>query len=131
MKECLQIKQNYIIGYVIPFENVQKANEKKQLLENLQVERVEGTYQLEYGYTVPEHRGHHLIGKLIEKHLERAKASGKLVSKMQVLVYDNNAAAIAAYLKAGFNVIQILDAGNADVLKYYPHDKELFLEKSI
>lgn len=124
------LKSN-LIGYVIPIENVQKASEKSHLLENLQVEREEGTYQLEYGYTVPEHRGHHLIGKLIEKHLERAKASGKPVSKMQVLVYDNNTAAISAYIKAGFKVIQKLEAGNLDVLKYYPHDKELFLEKAI
>ena len=124
------LKSN-LIGYVIPIKNVQKASEKSHLLESLQVEREEGTYQLEYGYTVPEHRGHHLIGKLIEKHLERAKASGKPVSKMQVLVYDNNTAAISAYIKAGFKVIQKLEAGNLDVLKYYPHDKELFLEKSI
>ena len=124
------LKSN-LIGFVIPIKNVQKASEKSHLLEKLQVERVEGTYQLEYGYTVPEHRGHHLIGKLIEKHLERAKASGKPVRKMQVLVYDNNIAAISAYLKAGFRVIQKLEAGNIDVLKYYPHDKELFLEKSI
>lgn len=124
------LKSN-LIGYVIPLENVQKASEKSHLLENLQVEREEGTYQLEYGYTVPEHRGHHLIGKLIEKHEERAKSCPKPVSKIQVLVYDNNKAAISAYLKAGFTVIQRLEAGNGEVLKYYPHDKELFLEKTI
>lgn len=123
------LKSN-LIGYVIPIENVQKASEKSHLLENLQVERVEGTYQLEYGYTIPEHRGHHLIGKLIDKHVERAKSSDKPVRKMQVLVYDNNTAAISAYLKAGFKVIQKLEAGNIEVLKYYPHDKELFLEKT-
>lgn len=124
------LKSN-LIGYVIPIENVQKAREKSHLLENLQVERLAGTYQLEYGYTVPEHRGRHLIGKLIEKHVERAKSSPKKVSKMQVLVYDNNAAAITAYIRAGFKVIQRLETNNGEVLRYYPHNKELFLEKSL
>ncbi len=124
------LKSN-LIGYVIPLVNVQKAQEKAHLLENLQVERIEGTYQLEYGYTMPEHRGHHLIGRLIEKHVERAKASSLPVAKMQVLVYDNNKAAITAYTKAGFKVIQELEAGNVEVLKYYPHDRELFLEKEL
>lgn len=124
------LKSN-LIGFVIPLENVQKAQDKAHLLEKLQVERIEGTYQLEYVFTEPEHRGHHLIGKLIEKHVERAKASSRAVSKMQVLVYDNNKAAITAYTKAGFKVIQELEAGNIEVLKYYPHDRELFLEKEL
>lgn len=124
------LKSN-LIGYVIPIENVQKAREKSHLLEDLQVERVAGTYQLEYGYTVPEHRGHHLIGRLIEKHINRAKASALSVRKMQVLVYDNNIAAITAYTKAGFKVIQTLVADNSEILKYYPHNRELFLEKTL
>ncbi|MEE3414475.1 MAG: GNAT family N-acetyltransferase [Prevotella sp.] len=124
------LKSN-LIGYVIPHENIQKAQEKAHLLENLQIERVEGTYQLEYGYTIPVHRGHHLIGRLIEKHVERAKASSVPVSKMQVLVYDNNKAAITAYTKAGFKVIQELVADNNEVLKYYPHNREIFLEKEL
>lgn len=124
------LKSN-LIGYVIPLENVQKASEKSYLLEDLQVERIAGTYQLEYGYTVPEHRGHHLIGRLIEKHVDRAKASTLLINKMQVLVYDNNKAAISAYTKAGFKIIQRLESSNKELLKYYPHNKELFLEKSL
>ena len=124
------LKSN-LIGFVIPLVNVQKAQEKAHLLENLQVERIEGTYQLEYGYTIPEHRGRHLIGRLIEKHVERAKASPLPVSKMQVLVYDNNKAAISAYTKAGFTVIRQLESNNKDILNYYPHNRELFLEKSL
>lgn len=118
-----------LISYVIPLENVLIAQEKSKLLANLQVERNPGTYQLEYGYTKPDHRGHHLIRRLIEKHVERAKKSPKPVCKMQVLVYDNNTSAITAYTKSGFRVIQVLSADNPDVLIYYPHNRELFLEK--
>lgn len=124
------LKSN-LIGYVFPIENVEKANSRSHLLEHLQVERKEGTYQLEYGYTIPGHRGHHLIGRIIEKHVLRAKACSKPVDRMQVLVYDNNTAAISAYLKAGFRVIRKLEAGNDDLLKFYPHDKELLLEKEL
>ena len=104
-----------LIGYVIPLKNVLRAQEKSQLVDDLQVERFPGTYQLEYGYTIPEHRGHHLIRKLIEKHIERAKKSPKPV--------------IAAYTKSGFRVIQTLTTENPDILTYYPHNRELFMEK--
>lgn len=124
------LKSN-LIGFVIPAEHVKKAQEKSTLVSDLQIEREFGTYQLEYGYTKPEYRGHHLIGQLIEKHVERAKASSMPVKKMQVLLYDNNAAALSAYMRAGFRIIQRLEASDKEVLKYYPHDKELFLEKTI
>ncbi len=124
------LKSN-LIGYVIPLEHVKKAQEKSHLVSDLQVSREPGAYQLEYGYTLPEHRGYGLIGKLIKLHEKRAKESGCNVSKMQVLVYDINTPAIKAYEKSGFRVVQRLEAKDPEVLKYYPHNKEFLLEKSL
>lgn len=124
------LKSN-LIGYTIPLENIKKAQEKSEIVADLQVEREWGAYQLEYAYTEPEHRGQGLVKKLIELHEERAKKADIKVPKMQVLVYDNNEPAIKAYEKCGFKVIQRLEAKHPEILNYYPHNRELFLEKEI
>lgn len=124
------LKSN-LIGFTIPMCNVLKAKEKGDIISDLQVEKEMGTYQLEYGYTMPEHRGHHLIGRLIELHEIKALASPSKPTKMQVLVYDNNEPAIKAYKKQGFRVVRHYESKHPDVLKIFPHNKELLLEKQL
>lgn len=125
------ILKSNLIGFIIPIENVLKAKTNGEIISGLQVEKEMGAYQLEYGYTVPEHRGHHLIGRLIELHEKRALESPLKSTKMQVLVYDNNEPAIKAYTRCGFNVVKTFESKHPDILKIFPHNRELLLEKQL
>lgn len=125
------ILKSNLIGFIIPLCNVLKAKENGNIISDLQVEKEMGAYQLEYGYTIPEHRGHHLIGRLIELHEKKALASPSKPSKMQVLVYDNNEPAIKAYTKQGFRVVRHYESNHPDILKIFPHNRELLLEKQL
>lgn len=125
------ILKSNLIGFIIPIENVLKAKTNGEIISGLQVEKEMGAYQLEYGYTVPEHRGHHLIGRLIELHEKRALESPLKPTKMQVLVYDNNEPAIKAYTREGFKVAKEFVSDHPDILKIFPHNRELLLEKQL
>lgn len=125
------ILKSNLIGFVIPMENILKAKENGEIISGLQVEKEMGAYQLEYGYTVPEHRGHHLIGRLIDLHVKRALESPLKPTKMQVLVYDNNEPAIKAYTREGFKVVKKFESKHPDILKIFPHNRELLLEKQL
>lgn len=62
------LKSN-LIGYCLPMENVMKSQSKSDIVRPLQIEREEGTYQLEYSYTMPEYRGKGIMKDIINMHI--------------------------------------------------------------
>ncbi len=73
------------------------------------------TIRVEWVYTMPDHRGLGLIGRLHEALFERARGQG--IPTAHVGTYIGNDAAIAAYLKAGFE--QYAEVRHADFEALY------------
>lgn len=122
------LKSN-LIGYVVPKENIAKFKSKLDIVRPLQIEREEGTYQLEYSFTKPDYRGNDLMGKIVDEHIRRARGSN--VHKMQVHVFANNLPAIRTYEKKGFVIAKEFVSNNPQSSQYFPSDKELLMEKNL
>lgn len=123
------ILKSNLIGYCLPLENVKKSQTKSALVRPLQIEREEGTYQLEYSYTLPEYRGNGILGRIIGAHEKDAVLKG--VKKMQVHVFDNNPAAIKSYENNGFKVVKTFESDNPETSSFFPSNVELLMEKII
>lgn len=122
------LKSN-LIQFHFPMEKVLNAQKKWEIVKDIQVEREWGTYQWEYSYTVPEHRGHHLVPRINEMHIQQAKELG--AKKIQGHVFANNIKSIKAYERSGFEVVKRYTSSHPLTKDYYPDDTILLLEKEL
>ena len=123
------ILKSNLVGYCLPVGNVKKSQSKSEIVRPLQIEREEGTYQLEYSYTLPEYRGRGILGNIIEAH-EKEAISSKL-KKIQVHVFDNNPSAIKSYEKKGFKITKRYESTHPDTSLFFPSNVELLMEKEL
>lgn len=123
------ILKSNLVGYCLPVENVKNSQNKSEIVRPLQIEREEGTYQLEYSYTLPEYRGRAILGNIIEAHEKEAISND--IKKIQVHVFDNNPSAIKSYEKKGFKITQRYESTHPDTSMFFPSNVELLMEKEL
>lgn len=131
------LKSN-LIGYCLPMENVMKSQSKSDIVRPLQIEREEGTYQLEYSYTLPEYRGKGIMKDIINMHIvdyqqnthpHHHQEGG--IRKIQVHVFANNEAAIGTYKRCGFEITKEYNLNNQLVEQYFPYHTILLMERIV
>ncbi len=64
-----------LINYYLPKEKVLASMAKADIVKPLQIDREQGTYQLEYSYTKPEYRGNGIMKDIIERHISEYQAT--------------------------------------------------------
>lgn len=122
------IKSN-LITFTFPKDKVIKSSSKSSHIQDIQIKRKDGTYQLEYSYTKPEFRGLDIVGRLIDEHTKIALSYG--IKTIQVHVFDNNTNAKLAYQKRGFTTVQKFQSNDKMVFDYYPSNVLLLMEKTL
>ena len=122
------LKSN-LIQYHLPMEKVLNAQNKWEIVKDIQIEREWGTYQWEYSYTVPEHRGHHLVPRINEMHILQAKNLG--AKKIQGHVFAHNDKILKVYERGGFKVVKQYTSNHPLTKEYYPSNTILLLEKEL
>lgn len=122
------LKSN-LISYCLPAESVKNSQAKSDIVRPLQIEREEGTYQLEYSYTLPEYRGKGILGAIIDMHEQEALRNGS--SKIQIHVFDNNPAALSSYEKKGFKEVRRYVSDHPQTSLFFPSRVEILMEKEL
>ena len=120
------ILKSNLVGYCLPVGNVLKSQSKMEIVKPLQIEREEGTYQLEYSFTNLDYQGKGIMGAIIEAHIQQAVSFG--AKKVQVHVFENNPAAITTYEKEGFKVIGKYESTHPLTSEYFPFNVKLLME---
>lgn len=128
-KQPSSVLKSNLISYYFPQEKILNAQKKWEIVKDIQIERERGTYQGEYSYTVSEHRGHHLVQRINELHIQRAKIMG--AKKMQVHIFANNIPSLKVYEKSGFVIVKQYTSSHPQTKEYYPDDTILLLEKEL
>lgn len=118
-----------LISYYFPTEKIHNAQKNWEIVKDIQVERTWGTYQWEYSYTVEKHRGHHLIPRINDIHIQQAVALG--AKKIQGHVFANNTKILKSYERSGFKVVKSYTSTHPLTKEYYPDETILLLEKEI
>lgn len=122
------LKSN-LIQFHLPMEKVLNAQNKWEIVKDIQIEREWRTYQWEYSYTVPEHRGHHLVPRINEVHIQQAIELG--VKKIQGHVFAHNEKILKVYERCGFKVAKRYTSSHPLTKKYYPDNTILLMEKEL
>ena len=124
------IKSN-LISYFFSREKILKAQEKSEIIKGLQLEREKGTYQLEYVYVDPDHRGKELTKYLQEAHFAYAKQLYPGIKKVQAQEFESNLSSIRTLEKAGFKLAKKHVSYDENILNYLPFNVKVLMEKSI
>ena len=124
------LKSN-LLTYVLPKEKFSQLYKVSEIIKEIQIEREPKTHQLEYAYVKSEHKGKGLIGNIIEKLLEKAKAKNNFVKESYVQVFEDNSNAIKAYQKSGYQIVKKFESKHPDILNYLPYNVKLLMKKEI
>lgn len=124
------LKSN-LLGYVLPTEKLLASREKFDIVKPLQIEREQGTYQLEYSFVKPEHTGQFLVQWLMEEHEALAKKNHPDVKHMQAHVFANNKTIVLLHEMMGFYQARVFKSDNIETLKYFPYNEEILMQKDI
>lgn len=123
------LKSN-LINATFPIENIKKGILKFDIIKDIQYERQKETYQFEYSHVDSEHRGKYLINRLIDAHLENAKKLNPKLKKAQLQPFENNKTMVKIAELSGFKTIKIFESKNNEILKYFPYNVKLLMEKT-
>lgn len=124
------LKSN-LIGYTFPKENVIKANSKMEVIKGIQFDREKGAYQTEYSYVKDGHQGKFLVNWLLDAHFKNAKSIDQYVKKAQAQPFENNQTIIKILELSGYEEVKRFESKNKDVLKYFPFNVKLLMEKEL
>ncbi|MBR3492361.1 MAG: hypothetical protein IKH44_08700 [Bacteroidales bacterium] len=122
------LKSNLLM-YVIPRDKVLKSQKNALVIKDLNVEKEKGAYQLEYSYILPEHRGQFLLQDLTDAHLTRAKALS--AQKIQGHAFEANKIILLINKSMGFKITKKYVSKHPMILKFYPYDTIVLMEKVI
>jgi len=122
------LKSNLLM-YVIPRDKVLKSQKNALVIKDLNVEKEKGAYQLEYSFILPEHRGQFLLQDLTDAHLTRAKALS--AQKIQGHAFEANKIILLINKSMGFKITKKYVSKHPMILKFYPYDTIVLMEKVI
>jgi ribosomal protein S18 acetylase RimI-like enzyme len=110
------------------FSHLLKMNETSA---NLIPERTHFSLQIESLYIIPEFRGMGLFKLMLDFHYENSIIHFKNLHSIELIVYDNNVAALNSYSKLGFNIIKKTKLNNQLINSIFPSNGMFLISKSI
>lgn len=125
------ILKSNLIGFTFPPENLKKAATKIKIISEVQIERENGSYQLEYSFVDADHRGKRLTQQLMKAHLDFAKELEPDIKKAQLHVFENNEIITKVHQRSGFSISKRFVSNNEEILNYLPYNVKLLMEKSL
>ena len=120
-----------LIAFTFPKAGLVALQSRAKAIAGIQIEREQGTFQVEYVYVRPEHRGKGLAASLILRHWELAMAANKELRRSQVQAFSNNITAIGAYSKLGFHIARIFRSDDPATADFLPHTEKVLMEKQL
>lgn len=102
-----------------------------ELMEALALKRQAGALQLESVFVQEQFRGRGLVGQLITHHLQLARRVQPPVAEAQIILAGTNAEALAAYRRAGFEVVQQRSSDDPRLSILLPAATKVLMQRSL
>ena len=129
-EESGMIKSNLLL-YFLGGDKITSAASNLSLLNEINIKREIGTLQVECVYTNEKFRGLGIVRQLIDESIKWRLGQGKAFEKAQVILLKNNESATRAYEKAGFTVMEERHSPDKNILKIFPGDTKILMERKV
>ena len=124
------IKSNVIYNF-FPSENIKKAQEKSNLLKELNLKREAGTLQLESAWVIEKFKGKGICNKIMLKHIANYSKKNPELKKAQIIMVKANDIALNAHKKLGFKLVSEVKSNDKRILDILPSDTMILIETDI
>ena len=101
------------------------------VLQGVNIEHKNNTIQLGLVYVSKEFRRNGLVKILIDNHIKSLKQNHKHIDQIYVQVFGNNIAAIKAYKKVGFSIVQTKKSSKKEILNLLPFNEKILMKREI
>lgn len=108
-----------------------KMLSKTDVVSNLIPTRTPLSLQIESVFIDPDFRGKGLFSKMLQWHVSKALSQFKELNNIEMIVYDNNLAALNSYLKSGFTVVKKTAVDKEALKDMFPSTGMLLLSKNL
>ena len=102
-----------------------------KLVKEIEFTRQPMTIQFESLYIIKEYRGQSIARMLTDAHLEDVKQAYPHISKIQTQQIKQNELALRTHFKLGYTIADEKSSQSPEILKYYPGETKVLLEKTI
>jgi ribosomal protein S18 acetylase RimI-like enzyme len=116
-----------LLSYTLPKSCFEKALSISKLLNELHIENVNHSIMIGLVYVSEKARGQGLVKRLITDKIEHLKSTLAGIENAYVQVFSNNVAAIKAYEKCGFKIIETKISKNKEIEKYLPSSSKCLM----
>lgn len=117
-----------LLAHYLSIENLKYSLQFRSIFNDLRLQRIPGTLQLECVYSSPEFRGQGVVSSLIHN---LAKQNKRKVKQAQLMVDGQNAGAMRAYEKIGFKVSLETESTHELAREILPSNKKSTMLMSI
>ena len=125
------ILKGNLLNYVLPKNCIDQAKGLSSVLQDVNIEHKNNTIQLGLVYVSKEFRRNGLVKILIDNHIKSLKQNNKLIDQIYVQVFGNNIAAIKAYKKVGFSIVQTKKSSKKEILNLLPFNEKILMKREI
>lgn len=120
-----------LLAYVLPKSCLEKAISLNDVVRDLHIEYIENSIQIGLVYVAPEARGKGLVQLLIDYKISLLRKRYQPSNEVYIQVFGNNAPAIRAYEKSGFEIILRKNASLPETVNYMPDTTKVLMRKYI
>jgi len=120
-----------LLNYTLPKDSLERASKLSPVVRDLHIENKPGTLQIGLVYVKQAARGRNLASAMIDRTILEHQDNHPGLSQVYIQVFENNMAAIRAYIKAGFFVCYSKTASLSYTTDYMPHHCKVLMRKDI
>mgnify|MGYP001243435355 CR=1 FL=1 len=125
------ILKGNLLNYILPKNCIDQAKGLSSVMHDVNIEHKNNTIQLGLVYVSKEFRRKGLVKILIDNHIKSLKQNYKHIDQIYVQVFGNNIAAIKAYKKVGFSIIQTKKSSKKEILNLLPFNEKILMKREI
>lgn len=126
-----KVLKSNLMAFTFGASAIQTLLSKKEIINDLSIERTPLTFQLEYLYVSEMHRGKQIADLIISKHINNAIEEYSDLKYAQVQVFKNNYSAINVYTRNNFEIESEYKSDHKEVLSYLPFDSKYRMQRKI
>lgn len=118
-----------LIKYFFPEQSIQKALQKRKIIDEIHFERENGVLAIDIGLTLPKFRGMGILASLMEEQTRLLLNRRPDVKLSQIHVLKSNVVAYKIYCKLGYSVVEEKTSHNPLISQWLPSNTRIIMDK--
>jgi hypothetical protein len=118
-----------LLKYVLPEHCFFHMMEINPIIQELNIEYIDNTFQLGAGFVPQEYRGDRILSKLIAEAIRRLSIMKPDINEIYAQIYSTNIPSIRSAEKEGFSIVLEKESLDHRIFEYLPSNRKVLVKK--